>query len=269
MKNFPRITIITPSFNQVRYLERTIRSVLDQNYPNLEYFIVDGGSNDGSVDTIRKYENRLAWWCSEYDKGQTNAINKGLRRATGEWIAWQNSDDIYYPGVFMDLANMANRYPKAGLIIGDIMLIDENDRPFRDIRYVKPTYNSLLAEGMVLTNQAAFWHRSLHNKIGLMNEELNYSFDYEWFLRLTKMANGVHCKKIWGALRLHDDTKTSLKSKRFIDERQKILANKKMTTWHKKIYRIRRLSIMLGRGQFFYVMRGLLRYMQGRGGELY
>ena len=208
MSDLPRITVVTPSFNQAAYLERTILSVLDQGYPNLEYIIIDGGSTDGSVEIIRRYADRLAWWVSEPDRGQTDAINKGLRRATGEWVAWQNSDDIYYPGTFYHLAAAAAKHPNADLIIGDMMLIDEHDRPLRDIRYVKPSYKALLAEGMVLTNQSAFWRSSVHAKIGMMNEGMHYSFDYEWFLRLTQQVKCAHTAHILGALRLHGETKT-------------------------------------------------------------
>ena len=196
----PRITIITPSFNQAAFLERTILSVLEQNYPNLEYIVIDGGSSDGSIDIIRKYQNHLAYWVSEPDHGQAHAINKGLKRATGDWVGWQNSDDIFYPGAFMHAAQAAIRSAKTELIIGDINLINEQDSVIREMRYVRPTYESLLAEGMVLTNQAAFWRRSLHDRIGWLNESLHYGFDYEWFLRVLRETDqAVHVPQCLGA----------------------------------------------------------------------
>lgn len=267
--NLPRITVVTPSFNQAAFLERTIRSVLDQDYPNLEYIIIDGGSTDGSVEIIRHYADRLAWWVSESDRGQAHAINKGLLRATGEWVAWQNSDDIYYPGTFYDLAAAAAKFPRAGLIIGDMMLIDEKDYPLRDIGYVKPTYNALLAEGMVLTNQSAFWRRSLHDVTGLLDETLHYGFDYEWFLRLMQHTEAAHVARIWGALRLHGETKSSLHAQRFRDEYQRILQGREMAPWRKQLYRMRRLALMLCQGRIGYLARGLVRHARGRGGELY
>jgi glycosyltransferase involved in cell wall biosynthesis len=267
--DFPRITVVTPSFNQAAYLERTICSVLDQGYPNLEYIIVDGGSTDGSGEIIRRYADRLAWWVSEPDRGQTDAINKGLRRATGEWVAWQNSDDIYYPGAFHNLAMAVEVHPQSGLIIGDMMLIDEQDRPLRDIRYVKPSYKALLAEGMLLANQATFWRRSLQDKVGLLDDTYHCSFDYEWFLRLAQHAEGAHVARLWGALRLHGETKTSLLAPRFQEENQRILAGREMSVWQKKLYKLRRLALMLGSGQVSYVLRGLMRHARGQGGELY
>ena len=269
MNAFPRITVVTPSFNQAKFLERTIQSVLDQGYPNLEYIIIDGGSTDGSVDIIRRYEEYLAYWVSEPDQGQSNAINKGLRRATGDWVAWQNSDDTYWPGTFQDLAEAAEKFPHAGLIIGNMMLMDEHGRALRDIQYVRPTHKSLLAEGMVLTNQSAFWRRDCHGHIGYLNEDLHYSFDYEWFLRLTNHAAAEHVDRIWGGLRLHGETKTSLQAQRFLEENVKILAGRRMPAWQTKLYKLRRLFLMLSRKHFSYVIRGLIRHARGQGRELY
>ena len=266
---FPKISVITPSFNQAEYLERTLRSVLDQGYSNLEYIVIDGGSTDGSVEIIRRYADRLAYWVSEPDKGQADALNKGLRLATGEWIAWQNSDDIYFPGAFHDLAMAASLHPEAGLIIGDMMLIDAQDRPLRDIRYVKPTTSALIAEGMVLANQASFWRRTVQERVGLLNEAFHCSFDYEWFLRLTEHTHAVHVKRIWGALRLHGETKTSLLTSRFQEENQRILAGREMPGWKKRLYQFRRLVLMLGQGQIGYVFRGILRQARRQRGALY
>src|SRR3954471_24092640 len=122
----PRLSIITPSFNQAAFIERTIESVLDQNYPDLEYIIVDGGSTDGSVDIIRRYEDRLAWWVSEPDNGQTDALNKGLRRATGDVIAYINSDDHYLPGAF-DTAIAALERSRALWTVGTCHFKDADD----------------------------------------------------------------------------------------------------------------------------------------------
>ena len=144
VNDFPRISVITPSFNQAEFLERTMRSVLDQGYANLEYIVIDGGSTDGSVDLIRKHAERLTYWVSEPDRGQVDAINKGLHRASGDWLCWQNSDDVFFPGAFADLAKAASEHPEAGLIVGNMVLIDENDRPLRDLRYVTPDHGAML-----------------------------------------------------------------------------------------------------------------------------
>lgn len=269
MVNLPKITVITPSYNQAKFLDRTIRSVLDQDYPNLEYIIVDGGSTDGSVDIIRSYADRLSWWVSEPDQGQANAINKGLQRATGDWVAWQNSDDVYYPGAFHDLAAAAAKHPGAGLIIGDMMLIDENDKPLRDIRYVKPSYKALLAEGMLLANQATFWRRELQDELGLLDESYHYSFDYEWFIRLAEKTAGWHVGRIWGGFRLHGEAKTSLNALGFQEENDTILAGRELPSWQKKLYKLRRLMMMIGQGKLDYVLRGLLRHARGQRGGLY
>jgi glycosyltransferase involved in cell wall biosynthesis len=267
MSDLPRISVITPSFNQAEFLDRTMRSVLDQGYPNLEYIVIDGGSTDGSVDIIRKYEGRLAYWVSEPDRGQVDAINKGLQRATGEWVAWQNSDDVFYPGAFQDLVRSAARHPQADLIIANMMIIDAFDRELRDVRYVTPSHGALLAEGMVMVNQSAFWRRRVHAEIGWLDESFDCSFDYEWFLRLTARCRGVHVNRIWGGFRLHGAAKTSMVARQFIEENRRILHGRTIPRWKASLYRMRRMALMLGQGNIGYVMRGLVRRMQGRGGE--
>lgn len=256
----PKISIVTPSYNQAQYLERTICSVLDQGYPNIEYIIIDGGSTDGSVDVIRKYAGRLAYWVSEPDRGQANAINRGLKLATGDWVAWQNSDDIFYPGAFHQLAQAAATKPKSSLIIGNINLIDKDDQLIRDIKYVKPTYKSLLAEGMVLTNQAAFWRHSLHTEIGYLNEGLDCGFDFEWFLRILRNERvAIHVNTTWGALRLHADTKTSNRQDVFDAEYQEILEGRQVSAWSKRYHQLRRLLLLCRSREFRYVSRGLVK----------
>ena len=115
MPDLPLVSIITPSFNQARFLEATLRSVLEQDYPRIEYLVVDGASSDGSVDIIRRYADQLTWWVSEKDSGQSEAINKGLRRARGEFIGWLNSDDIYLPGAVAAAVQIFQSHPRAGL----------------------------------------------------------------------------------------------------------------------------------------------------------
>jgi glycosyltransferase involved in cell wall biosynthesis len=257
-KSLPRITVITPSYNQAEFLERTIVSILNQGYPNLEFMIIDGGSTDGSVDIIKRYDNHLSYWVSETDHGQSHAINKGLQRATGDWVCWQNSDDIFYPLAFMRMSQSVQHNPNLDLVIGDINLIDENDSLIRPQCFVKPTYGALVAEGMVLTNQAAFWRRSLHEKVGFLNENLHYSFDYEWFLRLLSHTHKSHhiAKKL-GALRYHDQTKTRLNQTSFTSEYAKILEGRLQPPYVKNLYRLRRLVLTLLNGEVHYVFNGL------------
>jgi len=250
----PKVSIVMPSFNQVEFIERSILSVLNQSYPNIELIVIDGGSTDGSVEIIKHYQDRISYWESKSDHGQVHAINKGLAIATGEWVGWQNSDDLFSVDAVQKMVEQAQQEPSANLVIGDMCLIDSDDQRIRDIKYITPSYHSILAEGMVLTNQSALWRKAIHSSIGYLNESLHYGFDYEWFLRILKKYRAVHVAKVLGYLRIHNQTKSSLQLPEFKKEYDLILRGREVSPLIKKIYKLRRYSIYLLRCQFVYLV---------------
>jgi glycosyltransferase involved in cell wall biosynthesis len=181
----PKLTIITPSFNQANFIEKTLRSVLDQGYGNLEYFVVDGGSTDGSVEIIRRYEDRLAWWVSEPDSGQTDALNKGLRRATGDIVAYINSDDYYLPGAF-DVAVAALEGSNAVWAAGTCRYADPNGRVDHVWHPVLPRGGRYwwILDSWGVPQAATFWRREAFQRFGLFREDMHFAFDTEFGLRL-------------------------------------------------------------------------------------
>ncbi|WP_273887097.1 glycosyltransferase family 2 protein [Rubrobacter naiadicus] len=208
--SLPKISIVTPSFNQAKFLERTILSVLNQRYPNLEYIIIDGGSTDGSVDIIKKYEPHLSYWVSEPDNGQANAINKGLRLATGDWVGFQNSDDLYLPGAFHKFAKAIEKDNTAEVIYGNMVHIDSDDIVY-DVQLTGPAHGWLhLAQGIQFHNQATIWRRALLERAGYLDENFQFCMDFEYFARLViqHKVKLRHVDELVGAFRSHADSKS-------------------------------------------------------------
>ena len=183
-----RISIITPSYNQGRFIRQTIDSVLSQNYPDLEYIVCDGGSHDETVSILKSYGTRIKW-VSEKDRGQTDAINKGLRMTTGDIIAYINSDDYYLPETLKKIAEFFKKNPKAQWVTGDYQIVNEKGKPIQQFivwykRFLRlfPTKNMLYFTNFI-AQPSTFWRRSHLKTIGLFNESLRYVMDYEYWLR--------------------------------------------------------------------------------------
>jgi glycosyltransferase involved in cell wall biosynthesis len=181
----PRLTIITPSYNQADFLERTLESVLGEGYENLEYFVVDGGSTDGSVAILERYDDRLSWWVSERDDGQTDALNKGLARATGDIVAYINSDDYYLPGAF-DAAVAALEATDALWAVGAARFVDADGRPTEVWWPQLPPKNRIwwLLGPWGVPQAATFWRREVFDRYGGFRRDMHYVFDTEYGLRL-------------------------------------------------------------------------------------
>jgi len=206
---FPKISIITPSFNQGEFLEKTILSVLDQDYPNLEYIIMDGGSTDGSREIIQKYSDRLAYWQSMPDNGQASAIFQGFERSTGEILAWINSDDYYLPGTLFSVAEQFIRDPLGRWIVGDGIYVDEGGNTIYRYRRIPPiTFKTMFFSNNLVMQPATFWKRDLFFSTGGYDRTLKFSFDYDLFLKFSRVTPPVRLKKTLAAFRLHATSKT-------------------------------------------------------------
>lgn len=205
----PKISIITPSFNQGTYIEQTILSVLEQDYPNIEYIIIDGGSRDNTVEIIEKYEQKISYWVSEKDKGQTDAINKGLKRATGDIIAFINSDDYYEPGTFR---KVAAAYEKGyDWIIGSVRNFKEATH---EVEIIRQECNDRLLDWLIRKNKnhqpGNFWSARLMKDVGFLNEDMHYSFDWEYWVRFVIKGYRpiVFNDELFTHFRLHETSKT-------------------------------------------------------------
>ena len=206
---WPRVSIVTPSYNQAAFLEETIRSVLLQGYPDLEYIVIDGGSTDGSVDIIRRYSPWLASWVSEPDRGQTHAINKGLRRVTGGIVAWLNADDTYMPGALSTVA--AAMGPDGGpvFVFADCQQIDETSRAIDVYRGACDGLESFHLFRAHVHQPTIFFHRALLEKVGYLDESLNFAMDCEFYMRVVARHDFRYIPRVLANFRIHAASKTS------------------------------------------------------------
>jgi len=213
-KTWPQISIVTPSLNQAHFLEETIRSVLLQGYPNLEFIIIDGGSTDGSVEIIKKYEPWLTYWSSEPDSGQTNAINKGFSRVSGDWFAWINSDDYYLSGTLFRVASTMLDNPCVDWIVGTTKIVDSGhnvlDRSVPKSSKDWTDYVCVRQSGVSLPQPSSFWSRKAWLNAGILDESFHYAMDFEYWVRLAKSGIYPLCiNEELSAFRLNEGAKTS------------------------------------------------------------
>lgn len=214
MAELPLVSIITPSFNQARYIEATIQSVLSQDYARIEYIIVDGGSTDETVDVIRKYEGQggsirsIAWWVSEKDKGQTDAINKGFARAGGDILAWINSDDTYEPGAISAAVKYLLEHPAVGMVYGDCNFINENGSVIGKFNAAQ-TNHHLIRQGYVhIPQQTMFFRADLWKQVGPLDPSFYFAMDYDLWTRISAREEIKYVPQTWANFRLHTTGKT-------------------------------------------------------------
>ena len=205
----PRISIVTPSYNQGQFLEATIRSVLDQGYPNLEYMVMDGGSTDESVDIIRRYSGQLAYWASAPDGGQSAAIGQGFKQSTGGILGWLNSDDMLLPGSLEHVAQTFRDHPKIGFLCGGLVDIDEHGHVTWCHWPVAPTLERLLVVGFYVKQPECFFTRSAYTRAGGIDPDFEFAMDYDLFLRILRTGRARATTRLLACSRSHAATKTA------------------------------------------------------------
>lgn len=221
----PQISIVTPSYNQGRFLEACIRSVLEQNYPHLEYIMIDGGSTDNSLDIIRKYQSNFAYWISETDQGQSDALNKGFQRASGELVAWLNADDFYLPQALKHIAEVYRANPTAPFYFGNGLRVDEQGEPKR-VFFPKDSLrfnHEALRYGLnYILQPATFIRRESLHQVGYLSTPLHYGMDTDLWLRLAALGEPLPVQAQIAASREYGTTKTSSGSFARIEELRQI-----------------------------------------------
>ena len=276
---WPRISIVTPSLDQGEFIEETIRSVLLQGYPNLEYIVIDGGSTDGSVDILKKYDEHIDYWVSEPDRGQAHAINKGFSRASGDWVAWLNSDDLLLPGALRAVAEATAGDKMIDWIVGSVVVTDAVRKRLRVFEPICDTDDWLdflctkRATGTSLPQPSSFWSRKALAQAGMLDETLNYVMDFEYWVRLARCGyRPLLLVRELAIFRLSGESKSGTGMTKFIRE-EKLVVNKyrmecppllrfRLLIYRTFIEQLRwyRMMVNRGRGRFFDLARRVKLY---------
>ncbi len=209
-EDLPLVTIVTPSFNQGNYIEETIQSVITQDYPNIEYIIVDGGSTDNTISIIQNYEAFISKWISEKDNGQSDAINKGWRMANGKIVAWLNSDDLYVPGTIQNVVDALQANPDAGMVYGNAFKIDINSN-ILGLHHSNHQRNYIKGDPIAhdIAQPTTFIRKNLLQQSGFLNTDLHYCMDYDLFFRISNKTNIIYVPQVLAKMRLYQGTKSS------------------------------------------------------------
>lgn len=246
MKTLPSITIITPVFNGEKYLERTILSVLDQKYPDLEYVIVDGGSTDGTLEIIKKYETQLSRWTSEPDRGMYDALNKGFAHTRGEIMGWINADDLHHDGSLWRLAEIFTTFQQVNWVTGIPTVFDSNGICREIVPQRKwSVYQYLTGDYFTIQQESVFWRRSLWEKSGAsIRTDLRYAGDFELWMRFFRSGEKLHSTRaLLGGFRRHSALQLSHLAGKYASEVKSIYAELKLTSEERdNMLKIKRLN---------------------------
>jgi GT2 family glycosyltransferase len=218
----PLVSIITPSYNQALYLEQTIQSVLGQDYPRIEYIVVDGASTDNSFEIIKKYNERLAYWISEKDSGQAEAINKGFGRARGEILAWLNSDDYYVPDTISAVVGCFEENPDVVMVYGDMLAVDGNGQTINILKYKQLSLEDLLCF-QIIGQPSVFFRRSALEETGILDPSFHFMLDHHLWIRLAQQGRILHVPQVWSAARYHAQAKNRARAAEFGREAFRVL----------------------------------------------